>query len=57
MSDINVCNFNETLINDVVSFEQPGPGNFQTCSVSVILLLTHLDDSYTNVDHDCLDLS
>ena len=57
MSDINVCNFNETLINDVVSFEQPGPGNFQTCSVSVILLLTHLDDSYTNVDHDCLNLS
>ena len=23
--DINVCNFNETLTNDVVSFEQPGP--------------------------------
>ena len=25
-SDINVWNFNETLTNDVVSFEQPGPG-------------------------------
>ena len=24
--DINVWNFNDTLINDVVSFEQPGPG-------------------------------
>ena len=24
--DINVWNFNETLTNDVVSFEQPGPG-------------------------------
>ena len=23
--DINVWNFNETLTNDVVSFEQPGP--------------------------------
>ena len=23
--DINVLNFNETLTNDVVSFEQPGP--------------------------------
>ena len=26
ISDINVRNFNETLPNDVVSFEQPGPG-------------------------------
>ena len=26
ISDINVWNFNETLTNDVVSFEQPGPG-------------------------------
>ena len=26
ISDINVCNFNERLTNDVVSFEQPGPG-------------------------------
>ena len=25
-SDNNVWNFNETLINDVVSFEQPSPG-------------------------------
>ena len=25
ISDINVWNFNETLTNDVVSFEQPGP--------------------------------
>ena len=24
-SDLNVWNFNETLTNDVVSFEQPGP--------------------------------
>ena len=24
--DINVWNFNETLTNDIVSFEQPGPG-------------------------------
>ena len=24
--DINVWNFNETLTNDVVIFEQPGPG-------------------------------
>ena len=24
--DIKVWNFNETLTNDVVSFEQPGPG-------------------------------
>ena len=24
-SDINVSNFNETLTNDVVNFEQPGP--------------------------------
>ena len=23
--DINIWNFNETLTNDVVSFEQPGP--------------------------------
>ena len=26
ISDINVLNFNDTLTNDVVSFEQPGPG-------------------------------
>ena len=26
ISDINAWNFNETLTNDVVSFEQPGPG-------------------------------
>ena len=26
ISDINIWNFNETLTNDVVSFEQPGPG-------------------------------
>ena len=26
ISDIKVLNFNEKLINDVVSFEQPGPG-------------------------------
>ena len=25
ISDINVLNFNNTLTNDVVSFEQPGP--------------------------------
>ena len=25
ISDINVLNFNDTLTNDVVSFEQPGP--------------------------------
>ena len=25
--DINVWNFNDTLTNDVVSFEQPGPGS------------------------------
>ena len=25
-SDINVWNFNETLTNDVISFEQPAPG-------------------------------
>ena len=25
ISDINVWNFNETLTNDAVSFEQPGP--------------------------------
>ena len=24
--DISVWNFNETLTNDIVSFEQPGPG-------------------------------
>ena len=24
--DINVWNFNDTLTNDVVNFEQPGPG-------------------------------
>ena len=24
--DINVRNFNETLTNDIVRFEQPGPG-------------------------------
>ena len=24
--DINVCKFNETLTNDIVSFEQLGPG-------------------------------
>ena len=29
ISDINVWNFNETLTNDVVSFEQPGPGIYQ----------------------------
>ena len=28
ISDINVRNLNETLTNDVVSFEQPGPGVF-----------------------------
>ena len=26
ISDINISNFNKTLTNDVVSFEQPGPG-------------------------------
>ena len=26
---INVWNFNETLTNDVGSFEQPGPGNYR----------------------------
>ena len=26
ISSINVWKFNETLTNDVVSFEQPGPG-------------------------------
>ena len=26
IKDINIWNFNETLTNDVVSFEQPGPG-------------------------------
>ena len=26
ISDINVWNFNETLTNDIVSFEQLGPG-------------------------------
>ena len=26
ISDINVLNFNDMLTNDVVSFEQPGPG-------------------------------
>ena len=26
ISDTNVLNFNETLTNDVVSFDQPGPG-------------------------------
>ena len=25
ISDINIWNFNETLTNDVVSFEQPAP--------------------------------
>ena len=25
ISDINIWNFNETLTNDVVSFERPGP--------------------------------
>ena len=25
ISDINVWNFNKTLTNDIVSFEQPGP--------------------------------
>ena len=29
ISDINVWNFNETLTNDVVSFEQPGPGQLK----------------------------
>ena len=28
ISDIDVLNFNETLTNDVVSFEQPGPGRY-----------------------------
>ena len=28
MSDINVSNFNETLTNDIVSFEQPGPDQY-----------------------------
>ena len=26
ISDMNIWNFNETLTNDVVSFEQPRPG-------------------------------
>ena len=26
MTYFNVLNFNETLTNDIVSFEQPGPG-------------------------------
>ena len=26
ISDINMWNFNETLTNNIVSFEQPGPG-------------------------------
>ena len=26
ISDINILNYNETLTNDVVSFEQLGPG-------------------------------
>ena len=28
ISVINILNFNDTLTNDVVSFEQPGPGIF-----------------------------
>ena len=28
ISDINVLNINETLTNDIVRFEQPGPGVF-----------------------------
>ena len=35
ISDIKVWNINETLINDVVSFEQPSP--------DVHLILTKLD--------------
>ena len=29
ISDINVWNFNETLTNNVISFEQQGPGLWQ----------------------------
>ena len=31
ISDISVWNFNETLTNDVVSFEQPGPDMIALC--------------------------
>ena len=33
ISDINLLNFNETLTNDVVSFEQPGPVFQSSCAL------------------------
>ena len=37
MWDINIWNFNVSLTNDVVSFEQPGPVCYFNTGVSIIL--------------------
>ena len=36
--DVNVRNFNETVTNDVISFEQPGPANYFQLMISGTLL-------------------
>ena len=43
ISDMNILNFNDTLTNDIVSFEQPGPGLFWLFPVikSVPVKFTH----------------
>ena len=42
---INVWNFNETLTNDVVSFEQPGPDVLKQ-----IIILRSIDSVFVVVD-------
>ena len=37
ISDIDILNFNDTLTNDVVSFEKPGPARqFHSCRMPTL---------------------
>ena len=38
--DINVGNFNKTLTNDVVSFEQPGPDQLRATKMLILQAFT-----------------
>ena len=58
--DINIWNFNNTLTNDVVSFEQPDPGVSITIGIvkdAVVLSLFVLEKAvlYINIPcHSCI---
>ena len=45
-SDISVRNFKETLTNDVISFEQPGPEYFVIIGDSILKGLCHPGRQY-----------